>query len=446
MFKTCHASFLASSTLWLVPAAAGLHVQWTPCASLAANNTERSEAGTCTLFPTSATARTTSVTWNVEFATSKWSTAAAATVVLARMDFQGCQESSRKSIVVAELCDEDEVYRANLSQSSEATRQDFTQATEQLPPFKRQRLTNDNCSSLPIRTAASSRLPSSAGHLGTLSQGDTATSNMSDGSTSKRSFKGSSKAWAHANGEPENEARALRVLEIMNDFRTLQVHITSLVTRAEASPPDQASYYLDGYVVIRQCSAEAQAILATHYNPGNLGVEPGNIPGTEVQKATLQRILLDSSTRRFSVSAPTMMIGSRSLTLRQAHKIYLRAAAGMRWIQLRQQASSGSLSPDKKAQVLRALDTRIRQVCAIFVPGDDRRDRHDQHLHTWKDLLHTSIRHRSALHILTSSQELSNITDESVVNDLRDADRRKNYWVDEDPTLERMLAWIRRQG
>ncbi|KAK5094018.1 hypothetical protein LTR24_003826 [Lithohypha guttulata] len=209
---------------------------------------------------------------------------------------------------------------------------------------------------------------------------------MSDGSTSKRSFKGSSKAWAHANGEPENEARALRVLEIMNDFRTLQVHITSLVTRAEASPPDQASYYLDGYVVIRQCSAEAQAILATHYNPGNLGVEPGNIPGTEVQKATLQRILLDSSTRRFS-----------------AHKIYLRAAAGMRWVQLRQQASSGSLSPDKKAQVLRALDTRIRQ-------------------------------------------ELSNITDESVVNDLRDADRRKNYWVDEDPTLERMLAWIRRQG
>ncbi|KAK5312052.1 hypothetical protein LTR70_008405 [Exophiala xenobiotica] len=252
---------------------------------------------------------------------------------------------------------------------------------------------------------------------------------MSDGSTSKRSFKGSSKAWAHANGEPENEARALRVLEIMNDFRTLQVHITSLVTRAEASPPDQASYYLDGYVVIRQCSAEAQAILATHYNPGNLGVEPGNIPGTEVQKATLQRILLDSSTRRFS-----------------AHKIYLRAAAGMRWVQLRQQASSGSLSPDKKAQVLRALDTRIRQVCAIFVPGDDRRDRHDQHLHTWKDLLHTSIRHRSALHILTSSKELSNITDESVVNDLRDADRRKNYWVDEDPTLERMLAWIRRQG
>lgn len=407
-------------------------------------NIELSEAGTCTLFSTSAVVRSTSVTWNVDFATSEWSTAAAATVVLASMNFQGYRDSSRKSIAIAELCDEDEVYRANLSQSSEATRQDFTKAIEQLPPSKRQRLTNDNSSSLPIRTAASSRLASTAGYLGSLSQGNTATSNMSDGSTSKRSSKGSSKAWAHANGEPENEARALRVLEIMNDFRTLQVHITSLVTRAESNPPDQASYYLDGYVVLRQCSAEAQAILATHYNPGNLGVEPGNIPDTEVQKATLQRIILDSSTRRFSVNTPTMMLQSRTLTLRQAHKIYLRAAAGMRWIQLRQQASSGSLSPDKKAQALRALDARLRQVC-IFVPGDDRRDRHDQHFHTWKDLLHSSIRHRSTLHMLTSSQELSNITDESVVNDLRDADRRKNYWLDEDPTLERMLAWIRRQ-
>lgn len=183
----------------------------------------------------------------------------------------------------------------------------------------------------------------------------------------------------------KNESRALRVLEIMNDFRTLQVHITSYVSRADANPPDQASYYLDGYVVLRQCCAEAQAILATHYNPGNLGVEPGNISDTEVQKATLQRIILDSSTRRF-----------------QAHKIYLRAAAGMRWILSRQQVSSGSLSPEKKARGLQALDARLRQ-------------------------------------------ELSNITDESVVNDLRVADRRKNYWLDEDPSLERMLGWIRRQ-
>jgi hypothetical protein len=77
----------------------------------------------------------------------------------------------------------------------------------------------------------------------------------------------------------------------MNDFRTLQLHISSLITRNEAHPPDQQSYYLDGYVVLRQGAAESQAILATHYNPGNLGLQAGNIPETEVQKATLQRYI-----------------------------------------------------------------------------------------------------------------------------------------------------------
>lgn len=87
----------------------------------------------------------------------------------------------------------------------------------------------------------------------------------------------------------ENEARAMRILEIMNDFRTLQMHISSLITRSEAHPPDQQSYYLDGYVVLRQGAAESQAILATHYNPGNIGLQAGHVPETEVQKATLQR-------------------------------------------------------------------------------------------------------------------------------------------------------------
>lgn len=118
-----------------------------------------------------------------------------------------------------------------------------------------------------------------------LTPSDSLTDSMSDGSMSKRP----SQATASANREAENEARALRVLEIMNDFRTLQVHITSLTTRADASPPDQSIYYLDGYVVLRQCSAEAQAILATHYNPGSLGLEPGQVSDSEKQKATLQR-------------------------------------------------------------------------------------------------------------------------------------------------------------
>jgi hypothetical protein len=74
-----------------------------------------------------------------------------------------------------------------------------------------------------------------------------------------------------------NEARALRVVEIMNDFRTIQLHISSHISRAQANPPDQQAYYADG-----------QAILATHFNQGSLGLA-GGISESEVQKATLQR-------------------------------------------------------------------------------------------------------------------------------------------------------------
>nr|KAK5446074.1 hypothetical protein LTR18_003993 [Exophiala xenobiotica] len=182
-----------------------------------------------------------------------------------------------------------------------------------------------------------------------------------------------------------NEARAMRVLEVMNDFRTLQLHISSLITRIEAHPPDQPSYYLDGYVVLRQCAADSQAILATHFNPGNIGLQAGQVDESEVTKATLQRIILDACTRRL-----------------QAHKIYLRASAAMRWIQMRVQLLRGEKPGQRHVNALRAIDQRLRQ-------------------------------------------ELSDITDDHVVSDLRNADRRNGYWLDEDPALERMLAWIRMQ-
>lgn len=81
----------------------------------------------------------------------------------------------------------------------------------------------------------------------------------------------------------------MRIMEIMNDFRTLQLHIASHTTRAEARPPSREQYYLDGYVVLRQCEAEGQAILAIHYNPGSLGLQGGAVGQSEVDKATLQR-------------------------------------------------------------------------------------------------------------------------------------------------------------
>lgn len=186
-----------------------------------------------------------------------------------------------------------DVPRSSIQQPSKRQQQEKSQQSDREPniisPASHKRLkrssSNSNEFVLPLRPTKTT--PPSALSLKLTSEYLANEPNeMSDGSMSRRS----SKTPASANRESENEARALRVLEIMNDFRTLQVHITSLVSRSEASPPDQASYYLNGYALLRQCNAEAQAILATNYNPGSLGLgSGGRVPDTEVQKATLQR-------------------------------------------------------------------------------------------------------------------------------------------------------------
>jgi hypothetical protein len=172
-------------------------------------------------------------------------------------------------------------------------------------------------------------------------------------------------------GVTVNEARAMRVMELMNDFRTLQIHITSLITRSEANPPDQQSYYLDGYVVLRQCAAESQAVLAGHFNPGSLGLQAGNVPETEVQKATLQRYEITTSQRAYRTNWLKRIILDASTRRFQAHKIYLRASAGMRWVQMRAQVLRGEKPAAKHVNALRAVDQRLRQVSFNFLEVDE---------------------------------------------------------------------------
>jgi len=62
-----------------------------------------------------------------------------------------------------------------------------------------------------------------------------------------------------------NDARAMRVAEVMNDFRTIQHKISQYHVNAS-----QAEYHLAGYAILRQCHAEAQAVLATHFDPGSV--------------------------------------------------------------------------------------------------------------------------------------------------------------------------------
>lgn len=53
----------------------------------------------------------------------------------------------------------------------------------------------------------------------------------------------------------------MRVAEIMTDFRNLQHYIASI--RAN---PSAEEYHEEGYVVLRQCATEAQAVLAHPFN------------------------------------------------------------------------------------------------------------------------------------------------------------------------------------
>jgi hypothetical protein len=78
----------------------------------------------------------------------------------------------------------------------------------------------------------------------------------------------------------DNDARAMRVAEIMADFRNLQYYIAQI----QANPPPE-DYYLEGYALLRACVTEAQAILASPYAYG-AGSHPQGEPETE--KSQLQ--------------------------------------------------------------------------------------------------------------------------------------------------------------
>lgn len=65
-----------------------------------------------------------------------------------------------------------------------------------------------------------------------------------------------------------NDARAIRIAEIMGDFRSLQHYLVSL-----RIAPTAEEYYLEGYSLLRQCIAEARAILDAPFAGSN--VPPG---------------------------------------------------------------------------------------------------------------------------------------------------------------------------
>jgi hypothetical protein len=80
---------------------------------------------------------------------------------------------------------------------------------------------------------------------------------------------------------PVNEARAMRVAEVMNDFQIIQCRIAQ---SEESQSVDD--YNASGYRLLRQCRAEARAVLAAKYDDG-IAPTPG--APAEQEKRHLQR-------------------------------------------------------------------------------------------------------------------------------------------------------------
>ncbi|KAJ9293078.1 hypothetical protein DTO271G3_8213 [Paecilomyces variotii] len=136
-----------------------------------------------------------------------------------------------------------------------------------------------------------------------------------------------------------NDARAVRVAELINDYRTLQLHISQ--QRMEVPAQEQ---HEEGFTVMRECLDAAQRLLSSQYNLASIQNQGAD---DEAQKVQLQRVILDGSVRRF-----------------QAHKIYLRIAAARRWAINRANVLRGERPSERHATQLRRINDILREELA----------------------------------------------------------------------------------
>ncbi|KAJ6285672.1 hypothetical protein J3E71DRAFT_337797 [Bipolaris maydis] len=170
-----------------------------------------------------------------------------------------------------------------------------------------------------------------------------------------------------------NDARAMRVAEIMTDFRNLQHYLVQL-----RATPTAEEYYLDGYSLLRQCTSEAQAILQTPFASST----PSGTGDLEYEKRQLRAIIVDAAVRRF-----------------QCQRAYLRANAGLRWMNTRQSILRGQKPNASHMAALQQADATLRN-------------------------------------------ELMAMTDAYVDNTLRAADAAQRKWLNDDPSLAQIQQII----
>lgn len=165
------------------------------------------------------------------------------------------------------------------------------------------------------------------------------------------------KSWLHL----VNQARALRVAEIINDFRTLLLHICE-----QTIPASPEEYYEEGHVVIRECHTAAQALIGANYTPAAVSSQVSN---EEAEKAELQRYVFPKplcaraeKEKRLTDSIRFRVILDSSARRFQAHRIYLRIAASKRWALHRANILRGQQSTAQQSAQLAAVSNTFQQV------------------------------------------------------------------------------------
>jgi len=174
-----------------------------------------------------------------------------------------------------------------------------------------------------------------------------------------------------------NHARAMRVAEIMNDFRNSQYHIANLQAN-----PSAEDYYLEGYAWLRQCIAEAQALLNQAY--GHAPQDPDG--DAETEKSLLKLIIIDASVRRF-----------------QCQRVYMRALVCGKWAYDRGIILHGESPNTSNTPQLTANDAQFRANFAA-------------------------------------------VTDAHVFETLRNADAAEGKYLGDDPSLEELLQQLHLRG
>ncbi|KAJ5348638.1 uncharacterized protein N7506_001891 [Penicillium brevicompactum] len=181
----------------------------------------------------------------------------------------------------------------------------------------------------------------------------------------------------------KNEARAMRLAELVNDYRTLHIYILEHTTNLPFELTGQESYR-----VLMECRAFSQALLTGNYSPEPIPTWGGDEDALVANM--LKQVILDASARRF-----------------QAFKIYLRVSAAR--YSIMQGGNVIRRSPlEACAGRLRDIDTTLQN-------------------------------------ILRNDQELATMTDNFVASNLHEADLRAGYWVDEDPCLAAISVRIQSQ-